>query len=439
MQLFADTLLFIRDRSPLELFSLFWYFIVFDFSRYVLADTFFLAIHFWKRSRQDKARQLARTILFHENPLISVIAPGKNEGRHIPRLAESLHEQTYPNLELIIVDDGSDDNTPFILRELLRQGAITSYFRNDFRGGKASAANLALRYARGKFVVHLDADSHLRPDSIEQIIIPFYLDPQIGGVGGDIRVKNINESLATRLQAIDYMKSISTGRVVNSLMGITRIISGAYGAFRKDVLEQLKGWDVGPGLDGDITLRIRKLGYKVCHEPAAVCYTNVPNSFTALAKQRMRWDRSLVRFRVRRHADLFSLKNRNFELFNTLTAIDNVLFNMVLNFKWWIYLIQILVFNVHYLPTLLLINYCLYFLTNCLEFPLAIKLYGASTRRQERMLAFFLPLMPLYTGWFMRLVRTYAHLMELLHKASFDDKWNPWKVSRLEKNQGGPS
>lgn len=435
MQLFVDTYRFLQEKSALELFSFFWYFILFDFSRYVLSDTLLLCLYFWRRARQSPARQVARAVLFHENPLISVIAPGKDEGRHIPRLAASLRQQTYENLEIIIVDDGSNDNTPAILSSLSQRGLIDHYFRNDVRGGKASAANLALRYCTGKFVVHIDADSHLREDSIEQIILPFYLDPRLGGVGGDIRVKNVDESLVTRLQALDYMKSISTGRVVNSLLGITRIISGAYGAFRKDVLDQLKGWDVGPGLDGDITLRIRKLGYRVAHEPAAVCYTNAPNSFRALAKQRMRWDRSLVRFRVRRHTDLLSVKNKNFRLRNTLTSVDNILFNMVLNFKWWVYLVQIVFFNTHYLPILFLVNYCLYFLSNCLEFPLALKLYGPTLRRQEKMLVFFLPLMPIYTGWLMRIIRTYAHLMELLHKASFDDRWNPWKVSRLGKDQ----
>lgn len=435
MLLLNETYRFLQDRTLLELFYFFWFFFIFDFTRYVLADTVVLCFHFFKRRRQKPARKLARAKLFHENPLVSVIAPGKNEGRHIPRLATSLHQQTYKNIEIIIVDDGSTDNTDAILRDLQAKGQINHHFRNDIRGGKASAANLALRYAKGKFVVHLDADSHLKDDSIEQIILPFYVDPNIGGVGGDIRVINIDESIASSLQAIDYMKSISTGRVVNSTIGILRIISGAYGAFRKDVLDRTKGWDVGPGLDGDITVKIRKLGYKVCHEPDAVCYTNVPNTLTKLVKQRVRWDRSLVRFRVRKHNDLLSVKSKHFDVMNFITVADNLIFNLLLNIKWWIYIIQIVFFNTEVLPIILVLNYILYFASNVIEFFLAVKLYGSSMKPKEKFLFLYLPLMPFYTGFFLRIVRTYAHIMELLHKASYDDRWNPWKVSRTVKDQ----
>ncbi|MCP3925889.1 MAG: glycosyltransferase family 2 protein [Desulfobacterales bacterium] len=435
MQLLTNALDFINSQDAVDLFYYFWFFLVFDFSRYVLADTFFLMVYFFKKKKNRPVRVDARLRLFKENPLISIIVPGKNEGRYIPELAKSLNRQTYKNIETIIVDDGSDDNTFKILRKLKNEGKIDSIFRNDVRGGKASAANLALMYSNGKYVVHLDADTHLKEDSVEQIIIPFYMDSSIGAVGGDLRVKNIYANLATSLQSIDYMKSISTGRVVNSQLGILRIISGAFGAFRKDVLDQIKGWDVGPGLDGDLTLKIRKLGLKVKHEPEAVCYTSVPDSFIKLIKQRYRWDRSLVRFRLRKHSDLLSFKNRNFNIFNFLTVVDNLLFNMVMNFKWWIYIFYIIFLNPKFIAIIFVINYLLYFSTNVIEFILATKLYGKTMRFQEYMLIIFLPLMPLYHGIFLRLIRTYAHIMEIIHRSSFEDKWNPWKVSKVVKKQ----
>jgi cellulose synthase/poly-beta-1,6-N-acetylglucosamine synthase-like glycosyltransferase len=348
-----------------------------------------------------------------------------------------LQGQTYHRLEVIVVDDGSDDDTADICRRLLRKGAIHRFFRNPIRGGKASAANLALRYARGKFVVHLDADSHLRPDSVEQILLPSYLDKQIGAVGGDVRVQNAFDNIITALQAIDYMKSISTGRVVTSSLGIMRTISGAYGAFRKDLLDRLRGWDVGPGLDGDLTLKIRKIGFKVVFEPAAICYTNVPGSVRKLARQRYRWDRSLVRFRIRKHGDLLSLTNRNFSPTNFLTAVDNIFFNCLLNFKWWFYFIQIVIFQTAHLKFVLPINYIVYTLSNLIEYFMAILLFGRSTRREELWLLFLIPLMPLYTGFFLRGVRTYAHLMELIWRTSFEDPWNPARVSRIAREQEG--
>jgi biofilm PGA synthesis N-glycosyltransferase PgaC len=71
-------------------------------------------------------------------------------------------------------------------------------------------------------------------------------------------------------------------------------VSGAFGAFTKDALDRVGGWDIGPGLDGDITVKLRKLGYKIVFEPDAVCQTNVPNTFKKLVKQRLRWDKSIV-------------------------------------------------------------------------------------------------------------------------------------------------
>ncbi|MEJ2638899.1 MAG: glycosyltransferase [Desulfosarcinaceae bacterium] len=433
----AEAITFLVTRQPMEILALFWYFILFDFSRYVLLDNIVLTFYMLSARHRQAEKQLARRALFREKPLVSVLVPGKNEGRHLPQLAASLQAQTYRHLEVIVVDDGSDDDTADICRRLLRKGAIHRFFCNPVRGGKASAANLALRYAGGRFVIHLDADSHLREDSVETILLPFYQDERIGAVGGDIRVKNVFDSVTTALQAIDYMKSISTGRVVSSTLGILRTISGAYGAFRKDLLDRLKGWDVGPGLDGDITLKIRKSGYKVVFEPEAVCYTNVPDSPRKLARQRYRWDRSLVRFRIRKHSDLLSLRNRNFSIRNFLTAADNLFFNFLLNFKWWFYFIQIVVFQTAYLKFVLPINYLIYFLSNVFEYFMVLWLFGRTIRREEILLILFLPLMPLYTGFFLRGVRTYAHLMELIWKTSFEDPWNPIRVSRIARQREG--
>jgi len=431
MDFLRDIAIFFQERTWQEIFVFFWYFILFDFTRYVLMDIIFIPYCLWQRRRLRPAKLRARRRLLRERPLVSILVPGKNEGKHLPRLAASLQEQTYSNFELIVVDDGSDDDTPAICRRLQRQGLIDKFFRNDQRGGKASAANLALRYAAGSYIVHLDADSHLRPDSIEQILIPFFLDDRIGAVGGDIRVHNVTESLATTLQAIDYMKSISTGRVIYATLGILRIVSGAYGAFRTDILRRLGGWDVGPGLDGDIALRIRKLGFRIAHELDAVCYTNVPNTFFKLARQRYRWDRSLVRFRIRKHRDMLSARNKNFDVLNFLTVADNILFNLILNLKWWVYAIQIIFINHEFMHIIISINYAIYLVVNVIEFFLALLLFGNTMRRADKTLFFFLPLVPLYVGLYLRLIRTFAHFMEFFFKVSYYDSWNPWKVSRV--------
>lgn len=423
---------FFANLTLLKALAYFWPFFLVDMSRYLVLDFFVIPRYIRKRYQQQAIHRIARRRLFRERPLVSVIVPGKNEGRHIPELSRTLAQQTYPHIESIIVDDGSDDDTPLIGRRLQREGKITKFIRNEIRGGKASAANTALRYALGKYVVHIDADSHLSADAIETILLPFYMQENVGAVGGDIRVANAHDSLATRLQAIEYFKTISVGRTIASEFDILRIIGGAFGAFRRDILDRIYGWDVGPGLDGDITLKFRKLGYTIVHEPFAVCYTNVPQTFGKLARQRFRWDRSLIRFRVRKHLDIL-LPSKNFRLSSFIASFDNIFFNLVLDLKWWIYIIQILLMGGGHLEVVLIINLLLYGAANVAEFSVVCIFLGRSMSLRERMLFLFLPLVPLYTGLYLRSVRTLAYLMEWLFKLSFADKWNPWKVSKVAK------
>src|SRR5690606_23066043 len=130
------------------------------------------------------------------------------------------------NIELIVVDDGSTDNTPIIGNSFEKRGDIDLFLRAEERGGKASAANLGLRYSKGKYIVHLDADSSLADDAVEKILIPFYRYKEVGAVGGNIIVRNENESLTTTMQFLEYLQSISVSRIVLSHLGLYKIVSG---------------------------------------------------------------------------------------------------------------------------------------------------------------------------------------------------------------------
>lgn len=423
---------FASGLTGAHLVAYFWPFFMLDMVRYVIIETIFIMVFLFRKRIDKTKRRLARHHLFSERPLVSILVPGKNEGKHLSKLVHSLAQQTYKNIELIVVDDGSDDETPIICRRLQREGKIDAFIRNEIRGGKASAANTALQQSKGRFIVHLDADSHLDKDALEKILLPFYLTDNVGAVGGDVRVANSEVSFASRLQSIEYYKTISAGRTASSELHILRIISGAHGAFRRDVLERIEGWDVGPGLDGDITLKVRKLGYDVVHQVDAVCYTNVPTSFRMLAKQRYRWDKSLVRFRLRKHIDILT-PTANFRGSTFFSVAENIIFNVFFDFKWFVYLIIMLITQPENLGYIFIINYCLYFFANCLQFLVMRILLKDTFTQPDRFLVLFLPLMPLYTGIFLRIVRTYAYIMEFFHKTSYDDSWNPWKVSRIAK------
>jgi biofilm PGA synthesis N-glycosyltransferase PgaC len=434
MKLITEFYSFITSIGLEKFFRYFYFFVLFEFFRFFVLEL--LVLIYWvgaKRARRSGMHD-AHMELMSSRPLVSVIIPGKNEGKHLFKLIDSLRKQTYTNLQIIVVDDGSDDDTPIIARNLERRGYIDLFLRNDVRGGKASAANLAIRYALGEFIVALDADCNYLPDAIERILVPFYYDKDIGGVGGSVQVYNYDYSVATALQAIEYYDTISVGRIVSSELGIYRVISGAFGAFRKDAIDKIGGWDVGPGMDGDISVKLRKLGYKVKFESDAVCRTNVPNTFKKLARQRLRWDKSLIRFRLRKHSDVF-LPTKTFMWINFISFLENVFYNVFLNFKWYFYLGDMVINFLSYLPFIFLTNIILYATYNVIKY-LVFGLFRLKRMEAIIYLLPYAPLMVFYFGYFLRLVRTRAYLQEFFFKASYDDNWNPAKSSRAAKALG---
>jgi cellulose synthase/poly-beta-1,6-N-acetylglucosamine synthase-like glycosyltransferase len=258
-------------------------------------------------------------------------------------------------------------------KQMEKRGEISLFLRNKERGGKASAANFALRYCKGKYIVHFDADCSFDRDAIEKVLVPFYVSDKVGAVSGNLEVRNHTESLATTFQAIEYLMYISVGRSVASFLGLLRIVSGAFGAFRKDILDQLGGWDVGPGLDGDITIKIRKLGYNIYFETNAVAHTSVPNTFGKLARQRYRWDRSLVRFRLRKHRDVLN-PNQNFSILNMLSVFENLVYNLGFTFIWYVYLFEILINYTPDLGYILVMSTVLYTISRFAEFFVVLSL-----------------------------------------------------------------
>lgn len=422
---------YLNAVEPNQLIRMFWFFFIFEFFRFFLVEL--TTLLYWKFSSLFKKERWkdARLRLWEERPFVSIIVPGKNEGKHIYKLASSLKEQTYTNFELIIIDDGSDDDTPRICKALRENGFIDQFYRNDVRGGKASAANLGFRYSKGQFIIHLDADCSYDRDAIENILVPFYYDEEIGAIGGNVQVRNYKDSLCATLQAIEYTDTISIGRITTSQLGIYRVISGAFGAFRKEALQRVGAWDIGPGLDGDITVKIRKMGYKIYFEPSAVCQTSVPDTFKKLVKQRLRWDKSLIRFRLRKHRDVF-YPNDSFRFSNFFSFLENITYNLILNIKWYFYLID-MVFNfASQLTFIVPMNFMLYTINNFTKFLL----FSPFRDRKNAPVYYFLPYMPLmvlYFGYYLRIVRTVAYIQEIFFKASYNDAWNPAKSSRHAK------
>lgn len=245
--------------------------------------------------------------------------------------------------------------------------------------------------ARGKYIVCLDADSSLDRDALEKILLPFYIDGMVKGVGGCVKVRNYKETICSSLQAFEYLKRIQVGRIVTSELGIYHIISGAFGAFERKTLKEVGYWDIGPGLDGDLTQKLRK------------------------------------------HADIL-LPTKNWSILNWISNMESVVFDCFLNFLWLWYIIKLAItFNTHIIEVLALG----YFIRVCFSQLAFILVLVVSERKRDVWFLYrYLPLMSPYTGYFLRIARLSAHLQELFFRRSYKDAWNPEKTSRYAQLEG---
>lgn len=226
---------------------------------------------------------------FTGNPaLVSVVVPAYNEERALGKTIESLLKLTYPNKEIIIVDDGSTDRTLEVARRYVQNDAVMVVTKSN--GGKWDALNTGIQAAKGEFIVCIDGDTILDPKAIHHLVKHFKIS-KVGAVAGNVKVGN-RGSLLTKLQALEYVVGINLHRRSEAHLQNVTVVPGPIGAFRASVLNEV-GFFEGDTFaeDADITFRILKAGYRTVYEPRAFAYTEAPKSMTSLAKQRYRWYR----------------------------------------------------------------------------------------------------------------------------------------------------
>lgn len=380
---------------------------------------------------EPRAKGVFRQRLALRQPLVSVLLPGYNERDTLEGTVQALWEQSYPNLEIIVVSDGSDDGMAEVGRRLAARGAVR-FFNHGVRGGKASAANFALKAARGEYVVICDADTSFDRDAIWYLLQEFYR-PRVTGVAGNVRVRNVTTNLLTRCQGLQYVLSIGLGRRVSAWLGILFIVSGAFGAFRRAALEAVGGWDTGPGEDADLTIKLRVAGGQIAFAPRAVCMTDAPETWWAFFRQQMRWNRSTVRFRLRKYGFLL-LPWKAPGLINFLAAVDVIMFQVGFTVMFPIYLVGLYFQYPERFPFLVFGVWLLYLATSVVTYAIALAL---SERPAADLRLFpYLPLYNLFVGWYLRFVRLYAYLDEFFFRTSFREPYVPAHVqSEARKHQ----
>jgi cellulose synthase/poly-beta-1,6-N-acetylglucosamine synthase-like glycosyltransferase len=359
-------------------------------------------------------------------PSVSAIIAGHNEADTIEATLESLWG-TYPHLEIIVIDDGSTDAMTARAKHFARSHAGVQVLRRPERGGKSSAMNFGLRYATGEVIVVIDADSHLGPAAIWEIVQPLR-DPAVGAVSATVIARNPFTNLCTWLQSYEYLSTIFVGRMLAAWMGILGIISGAFGAFRRSVLEEVKGWDVGPPEDLDLTMAIRKAGYRIAYAPYAQCFTELPDTWYGLMRQRLRWERSgVIRNHCRKHLDLAHFWGPNFRWSNFFMLAEAWFFNVFCLYAIWVWIVWFCITLPPGWWQVLLVLYLCYIGFELIQ-VLATMYYSTALGRDLLICAVF-PLVPFYQ-LFLLAVRLWATTEEIFFRASFRDNYVPEKVRR---------
>jgi len=384
-------------------------------------------------------RQLRRPNRLRHPPVTCIITC-YSEGLDVQRTIRSLVHQNYPGqIDIIPVIDGAIQNANTLAAARACQAEFTNVARRRVivlpkwqRGGRVSSLNTGLSLAKGEVVMALDGDTSFDTDMVSQATKHFD-NPNVVGVAGALRVRNVAKSLVTRLQGLEYALSISAGRSGLSQYNLVTNISGAFGVFRTSFLRGIGGWDSGTAEDLDLTLRIKQYfgrhrDLRIVFEPHAVGHTDTPDTFHGFYRQRLRWEGDLFYVYVRKYMrnirpSLLGWGNTIFVMVGglfmqivmpfiiigyTVLMIWSLPAGTVLGLSAFIYLFYLMAVSVTYLTYLITIS---------------------ERKREDLRFLAVLPLLPLF-AFSCRVHSAFAILQEILLSTHLDSAMAPWWVLR---------
>ncbi|AHL77466.1 glycosyl transferase [Stutzerimonas stutzeri] len=284
-------------------------------------------------------------------PPVSVLMPAFNEEATIRTSVRSMLQLQYPEFEVVVINDGSKDNTlavlidefelvphPEPLRQAVAHQPVATIYRSrrygnlrvidKANGGKADALNAGINAARHGLFCGVDADSILQRDSLLRVVQPFLEDERTVAAGGTVRIANGSEvrggflirsglpsNWLARFQIVEYLRAFLFGRLGWSPMNAVLIISGAFGLFDKERVMDVGGYRTDTvGEDMELVVRLhryhreKRIPYRIRYLPDPICWTECPEDIGTLGRQRSRWQRGLAES-LSRHARLaFSLR-----------------------------------------------------------------------------------------------------------------------------------
>lgn len=277
----------------------------------------FLMIAPWYSLKTARLKRVAMKRLKEPyEPVISVVIPSWNEEVGILRTLQSLLDNSYKKIEIIIVNDGSDDSSHELISRFMAgkqrmrvSGKVIKYFYKQ-NGGKGSALNYGINHARGEIITTMDADSIFSPDAIQNLV-PYFANTKIDAVVGNVKIAK-NNTLVGHLQQLEYLFGFYFKRA-HAVLNAEYIFGGACAAFRrKSTFERFGLFDTkNKTEDIEMSLRTRYYGLKAAYAEDVVCYTEGASNISGLISQRLRWKNGRIMTFGKYRRMFFSLRRHH--------------------------------------------------------------------------------------------------------------------------------
>lgn len=278
-------------------------------------------------------------------PPVALIVPAFNEERVLDGAVASALGGDYPDLRVVIVDDGSTDRTLEIARGWAEREPSIHAVAQRPNGGKAAALNAGIAATAAEIVVTVDADTVLEVDAVRRLVAPLLHDARIGAVAGNVKVGN-RRGLVTIFQSIEYITGLNLNRRAQHRLRCVTTVPGAAGAWRRRALVDVGGVPGDTRVeDTDLTIAIQRAGWRVVYQPDAVAYTEAPSSWSGLTAQRTRWIWGFIQVAYKHRGGLFrhgslgwlglpDLIYKNVLSFLLLPLIFPGLWRLIVAFSW---------------------------------------------------------------------------------------------------------
>jgi cellulose synthase/poly-beta-1,6-N-acetylglucosamine synthase-like glycosyltransferase/spore germination protein YaaH/peptidoglycan/xylan/chitin deacetylase (PgdA/CDA1 family) len=242
-------------------------------------------------------------------PTVAVLIPAYNEEKVIERTIRAALNSNYPNLRVIVIDDGSRDRTLEVARSAFvrEEAAGRVLILTKPNAGKAEALNYGIEHIQdAELFVGIDADTIIANDAISRLV-PHFINPKVGAIAGNAKVGN-RVNLWTRWQALEYITSQNFERRALDVLGAVSVVPGAIGAWRVSAVREVGGYQIDTvAEDADLTMALLRRGYRVEYEDMALAYTEAPTNANGLMRQRFRWSFGILQA-VYKHSEVFGRK-----------------------------------------------------------------------------------------------------------------------------------